>query len=110
MNENIKKGSEIHAGDGGYKEGTQEEYEKFAKIRNQSLAQKRIEEIGEIAHKYAEERVMLVDAFYQKEYDKKFAELIIKECSHAIMNDSRLNDVRSAANGCIRTITEHFGV
>ena len=40
----------------------------------------------------------------------KFAELIVKECAHAIVNDSRLNDVRSAANGCVRTIKEHFGV
>ena len=41
---------------------------------------------------------------------KKFAELIVKECVNAIINDSRLNDVRSAANGCVRTINEHFGV
>ena len=26
---NIKAGADIHAGDGGYTEGTQEEYEKF---------------------------------------------------------------------------------
>jgi hypothetical protein len=41
---------------------------------------------------------------------EKFAELIVKECARAIINDSRLNDVRSAANGCVRTINEHFGV
>jgi len=41
---------------------------------------------------------------------EKFAELIVKECADAIVNDSRLNDVRSAANGCVRTIKEHFGV
>ena len=40
----------------------------------------------------------------------KFAELIVRECANAIINDSRLNDVRSAANGCVRTINEHFGV
>lgn len=39
-----------------------------------------------------------------------FAELIVRECANAIINDSRLNDVRSAANGCVRTIREHFGV
>ena len=44
-------------------------------------------------------------------FDKeKFAELIVRECANAIINDSRLNDVRSAANGCVRTINEHFGV
>jgi hypothetical protein len=43
-------------------------------------------------------------------YDNKFAELIVQECANAIVNDSRLNDVRSASNGCVRTIKEHFGV
>lgn len=41
---------------------------------------------------------------------EKFAELIVRECARAIINDRRLNDVRSAANGCVRTINEHFGV
>ena len=41
---------------------------------------------------------------------EKFAELIVRECANAIINDGRLNDVRSAANGCVRTIREHFGV
>jgi len=41
---------------------------------------------------------------------EKFAELLVRECANAIANDSRLNDVRSAANGCVRTIKEHFGV
>ena len=40
----------------------------------------------------------------------KFAELLIEECANAIIKDSRLSDVRSAANGCVRTIKEHFGV
>ena len=41
---------------------------------------------------------------------EKFAELIVRECADAIAKDSRLGDVRSAANGCVRTIKEHFGV
>ena len=41
---------------------------------------------------------------------EKFAELIVQECATAIIQDGRLNDVRSAANGCVRTIREHFGV
>jgi hypothetical protein len=41
---------------------------------------------------------------------EKFAELIISECANAIVNDSRLSDVRTARNGCVRTIKEHFGV
>jgi hypothetical protein len=39
-----------------------------------------------------------------------FAKLIVQECADAIIKDSRLSDVRSAANGCVRTIREHFGV
>lgn len=34
MNDNIKAGAEIHAGDGGYSIGTQEKYEEFVKARN----------------------------------------------------------------------------
>ena len=44
------------------------------------------------------------------EQKAKFAELIVRECVTAIINDRRLNDIRSAANGCVRTINEHFGV
>ena len=38
MSDNIKTGADIHAGDGGYSVGTQENYNEFAKARNQSLA------------------------------------------------------------------------
>ena len=51
------------------------------------------------------------EVYFDRQEDfEKFAELIVKECADAIVNDSRLNDVRSAANGCVRTIREHFGV
>ena len=57
------------------------------------------------------DRGALYDAREQWERcDQKFAELIVRECATAIITDSRLNDVRSAANGCVRTIREHFGV
>lgn len=36
MNKNIKAGADIHAGDGGYSEGTREGYEAFVKARNSS--------------------------------------------------------------------------
>jgi hypothetical protein len=41
---------------------------------------------------------------------EKFAELLIQQCCNAIVNDSRLSDVRTARNGCVRAIKEHFGV
>ncbi len=34
MNKQIKAGAEIHAGDGGYSEGTKEAYDAFVKKRN----------------------------------------------------------------------------
>jgi len=36
-NKNIKAGEALHSGDGGYGIGTQENYNEFVKIRNQSL-------------------------------------------------------------------------
>ena len=47
---------------------------------------------------------------WHTQFNQKFAELIVRECATAIIQDGRLNDVRSAANGCVRTIKEHFGV
>ena len=44
------------------------------------------------------------------EFCEKFAELIVRECATAIIQDGRLSDVRTARNGCVRTIKEHFGV
>ena len=51
MNEQIKAGADIHAGDGGYEISTQEKYEAFVKVRNKSLAQARIRELAEQAAK-----------------------------------------------------------
>ena len=47
---------------------------------------------------------------FQKVLRERFAELIVQECARALINDCRLNDVRSASRGCVRTIREHFGV
>jgi len=60
----------------------------------------------------------LANTEYNKDFDRnfdmivaeKFAELIVKECANAIVNDNRLSDVRTARNGCVRAIKEHFGV
>lgn len=61
---------------------------------------------------YAELAKLLVkqDNKVLKAFNRKIIELIIRECTNVIINDSRLNDVRSAANGCVRAINEHFGV
>ena len=70
MNDNIKAGADIHAGDGGYSEGTKEGYEAFVKIRNKSLGEGRIREIAEQCN-----IGKLVDTW---EY-QKFAELIVSD-------------------------------
>ena len=69
----------------------------------------RIRELAEQAENYAYSSVIGGEECMEA-YTKKFAELIVEECTNAIINDNRLNGVRSAANGCVRTINEHFGV
>ena len=70
----------------------------------------RIKKLAEQAKKSATKIGAYNLAFVMADFEQKFAELIVKECAQAIIKDSRLNDVRSAANGCVRTINEHFGV
>jgi hypothetical protein len=44
MNDQIKAGAEIHAGDGGYSIGTKEAHDEFVKARNASMEQTAIEQ------------------------------------------------------------------
>jgi anti-sigma factor RsiW len=86
MNDNIKAGSDIHAGDGGYSEGTQEAYEEFAKVRNQSLAEARLKALEEQSwvyqmRVYDNDGVRTYGEREQVFSKKKFAELIVKECA-----------------------------
>lgn len=87
MNENIKAGADIHAGDGGYSEGTKEKYEAFAKIRNESLSKSRFKEHSELAKEYALDAMIKITdkeealKVYAESYDRKFAELIVRECA-----------------------------
>jgi len=79
MNKNIKAGSDIHAGDGGYSESTQEEYNKFVKDRNQSLLKMRLREF---------ERASGIDVYglgaRREKWEatlEKFAQLIAQDCA-----------------------------
>jgi hypothetical protein len=106
MNDNIKAGGDIHAGDGGYSIGTQEKYDEFVKGRNQSLGKIRIKELKEQAMEWVPNQVdpntkiKLLNA-------EKFAELIVQECQTvvewAISVDSTIDRVPVL-------IKEHFGV
>ena len=104
MNKNIKAGSDIHAGDGGYSKGTQEEYENFAKLRNQSLLKMRLREFEKASgleiYGLGAKRVPWEAAM------EKFAELIVRECVDVVKWTPSMvpNDT------IIKNIKEHFGV
>ena len=84
MNESIKAGANIHAGDGGYGEGTQEGYDAFVKVRNKSLAQGRIRDLAEQAMATLPAiEGSLSHTYFDKE---KFAELIVRECAGLFPN------------------------
>ena len=70
----------------------------------------RIKQFADEAAKYSAVMALPTGQSGNELFVAKFAELIIKECANAIVNDSRLSDVRTARNGCVRTIKEHFGV
>ena len=70
----------------------------------------RIKQLAEQAGGHFGEGLEFAVVFGELEDFEKFAELIIRECANAIVNDSRLSDVRTARNGCVRAIKEHFGV
>jgi len=82
MNEQIKAGGDIHAGDGGYSIGTKEKYDEFVKIRNKSLAEARIQRLKQQAG---------IDDNPDQEGLNLFAELIVGECLEAC---SRANEIR----------------
>jgi hypothetical protein len=117
LNDNIKTGAAIHAGDGGYSEGTQEEYEKFVKIRNHSLVKARLKEF----EKQSGLEIYGLGA-KQERWEKtveKFAELIVAECAEFTFkytsdekNIQEYNQVGwDFLSGDLRNaIREHFGV
>lgn len=70
----------------------------------------KLKELVREAENYAAEQNDKFGVSYKQTYNEKFAQLIVEECATAIINDRRLNGVRSAANGCVRTLKEHFGV
>jgi hypothetical protein len=115
MNDNIKAGADLHAGDGGYSEGTQEKYNEFVKGRNQSLGKARIQQLALEArlgpalllHHWGK-----VDALTDSEQEalaqiEKFAELIVGECGVAL--SPMLRDMVSRGQA-YNLIKEHFGV
>lgn len=114
MNERIKAGADIHAGDGGYNESTQEKYDAFVKIRNKSLAQARIRELKE----QAGITTNLDTGYFEKDPNKwvdyfaeKFAELIVRECCDVLTENVEVAlDASGSPVYPEGLIYEHFGV
>jgi|APGre2960657404_1045060.scaffolds.fasta_scaffold44661_3 hypothetical protein len=119
MNDNIKAGADINAGDGGYSIGTQEKYDEFVKGRNESLGKMRIREFAEQSTTYIEPTSNSGEGWI---FDKeKFAELIVRECARVARatpfpdTDVEVRktfghtwDMASVEAG--REIVKHFGV
>jgi hypothetical protein len=113
MNENIKAGADLHAGDGGYSIGTQEKYEEFVKARNYSMGKTRIGQLVKECTTYYNGGLGTEIEVFDKE---KFAELIVRECMR--MCDAA--DMSLLEHNCVKEasgtqsakdfIKEHFGV
>ena len=89
MNEQIKAGSDIHAGDSGYSIGTKEKYDEFVKIRNKSLAKSRIRELaveaGASINTGTHPLTGVVDGLTMRNKEiEKFAELIVQDCANFV--------------------------
>jgi hypothetical protein len=105
MNDNIKIGADIHAGDGGYSLGTQEKYDEFVKGRNQSLGKMRIKELMSEAGTDTSGKWMGI------EHAEKFAELIVQECIDIIAPYTvRMSRPGEEYLHPILEIKQHFGV
>ena len=106
MNDNIKAGSDIHAGDGGYSISTQEKYDEFVKGRNQSLAKMRIRELALQAGMTDDKFGMYfaVDKHNEDGVDlEKFAELIVKEVTNIVLHYTDVDEG-------VAVVKKHFGV
>jgi len=104
MNEQIKAGADIHAGDGGYSISTKEKYEAFVKLRNQSMNGKLKELMIEAGYAYPEGATRA----------HKLAELIAKECAEICLEMAAkcagLPGDGALAKDCAYWIKNDFGV
>ena len=106
MNERIKAGGDINAGDGGYNLSTQERYEEFAKQRSKVM-NKLIKELAEQAGLYDEKTPEEVPEFTAS--FEKFAELIVRECANIDFR-RELGLSNNQDYEVSQLIKKHFGV
>jgi hypothetical protein len=115
MNDNIKAGADIHAGDGGYSEGTRESYEAFVKERNYSITKARIRMLAELASKDNADGYP-VTLEYTNRFAERMTEEVIRECVRIIdgiaitPQDAWDDGYYGGCKDSAKTILEHFGV
>jgi hypothetical protein len=109
MNENIKAGADIHAGDGGYSESTREAYEAFVKERNYSITKSRIRMLAELASKDNADGYP-VTLEYTNRFAERMTEEVIRECVRIIENEALQYAEPVWAVELVNDIKEHFGV
>jgi len=106
MNENIKVGADINAGDGGYSESTKEKYDEFVKLREASMVDKTerknenrkiyiVETVSMFRLRYAvfatcEEDAM--DEFTMRESDESFHEMSQQHIAENIMSVRKVSE------------------
>jgi hypothetical protein len=106
MNNNIKAGAEIHAGDGEYSIGTQEKYDEFVKVRNRKPD--RIMELVRESH--LDVYALGKDHEKWEATVKKFADLIVRECVRYFNEDYERDFETLWREDLSKGIKEHFGV
>jgi len=94
MNDQIKAGADIHAGDGGYSISTKEKYEAFVKARNYSYIKSLISQVGaDSSGKW-----ISVDDV------EELVNLVVRECADiATMNQFQYDPVG-------KYVKKHFGI
>lgn len=102
MNEQIELGADIHAGDGGYSIGTQEEYEQFAKKRIESRIQGLINRATIRVNNplVNSDGKIICDDWVEGVSMSKLVELVARECMGICGKDSL----------DYQYIREHFGI
>ena len=70
----------------------------------------RIKELAEQAEQYANEQNDKYGARFKTEYDKKFAELIVRECAKVCRDQPNVYALKADRDNCAIAIEEHFGV
>jgi hypothetical protein len=103
---NIKAGADIHAGAFGYSIGTQEKYEEFEKLRNQSMNAHIKELMGRTLDEKFSHTWTTMDYGDLEKFSQHFAELIVQEVTEVVKWTPSMfpNDT------IIKNIKKHFGV